>query len=391
MIRPRFAPAPLRRMHHAGRPPRVREGGAIIVLVAVTLILMIGFVGLAIDLGQMYNRKAEMHGVAQAVALAAAGQLNGTSAGIDAALVKASEVAILYRYRYNKLKFGGSDTALTFSSSPSATGSWLPAGSAKVSPANVYYAKVDASLLTPGSDVIRTLFIHTLPSHTASVSVNHVAIAGRTSINMTPLGVCALSSTPAAARVNTNTPVLTELVEFGFRRGVTYDLMQLNPNGTTPENFLIDPIAAPGSTSSPAHMTDVVAAPFVCSGAMWMPRVSGGAIGLQRPFPLATMAAYLNTRFNIYAGTNCQPSGAAPDANVKPFMPNTASTNWMVSAPAGQSATSIILNGKLLTAADRPDTAGNTPGGVPRKSGGPVYAPTIVILGGCSETVRDRR
>lgn len=360
MLHSPWAPAP--RMQPVARAGGARQRGAIIILVAITLVVMIGVLGMAIDLGQLYNRKAELHGVAQAAALAAAAQLNGTPAGIDAALLRANDIVTTYRYHYQKGTFAGADAALTFSTSPAAAGLWQLAGSARGSPATVYYARVDASLLGEGSGVVETVLIRALSSALATASVSHVAIAGRTTINMTPLGLCALSSTRAAARVNAGTPALTELVEFGFRRGVTYDLMQLNPNDTTPENFLINPIAGPGTPSSPAHMAISVAAPFVCSGAMWMPRVSGAAIGLERPFPLAALAPYLNTRFGSYTGTDCKASGAPPDANIKPFVANTASTGWMVSAPAGQSATSTMLAGALLTAADRPGSAGNTPG-----------------------------
>jgi Flp pilus assembly protein TadG len=57
--------------------PRRRQGGAVLVLVALAMIALIGFVGLALDLGKLYVTKSELQNSADACALAAARDLDG--------------------------------------------------------------------------------------------------------------------------------------------------------------------------------------------------------------------------------------------------------------------------------------------------------------------------
>jgi Flp pilus assembly protein TadG len=57
--------------------PRHRQGGAVLVLVAIAMIALIGFVGLALDLGKLYVTKSELQNSADACALAASRDLDG--------------------------------------------------------------------------------------------------------------------------------------------------------------------------------------------------------------------------------------------------------------------------------------------------------------------------
>ena len=68
---------------HPSRIQRVRqERGAIIIFVALGLVVLIGMMGLAIDLGHAYVNKSQLQNIADACALAGASALNGTAAGI---------------------------------------------------------------------------------------------------------------------------------------------------------------------------------------------------------------------------------------------------------------------------------------------------------------------
>lgn len=106
---------------HRGCVPRSRqrEHGAFSVLFSLLLLVMLGFCGLAVDTAMMYNRRAETHGIAAAIAMAAARELDGTTAGIDSALAKAAETAGRLKYRYNR-SFAWSSSAITFSNTPAA-------------------------------------------------------------------------------------------------------------------------------------------------------------------------------------------------------------------------------------------------------------------------------
>jgi hypothetical protein len=325
------------------------------------LIVLLGFCGMALDLGRLYNRKIELQGLANFVAMAAARELNGTPAGVANALDKAASAARLLKYQYDQSPFTWSDSAIKFGTSPAAQGSWLDAGAAAAASDGLLFAKVDTTELDPGPGAVGTIFMGVLSSSLTAANTSGRAIAGRASIDISPLAVCAQSATPAASRANPGPPANTELVEYGFRRGVAYDLMRLNPGGTTAENFVLDPIAPPGVSGSSSNTSPSMVGPFVCSGSLATPRVMGGTITVSRPFPLASLFNQLNSRFDQYTGGLCNPSGAPPDANIKSY--NYTGIAWMSTAPGSQTAASTTTAGKLWTIADPlPAPAGNTAG-----------------------------
>jgi hypothetical protein len=338
---------------------RTAQAGVTAITFLFMLIVMIGFSGLVIDLGRAYNRKVELQNVADSAALAAARELNGTSAGVTAALSKAATVVNELKYDYNQHPFVWNDSLIKFGKTPDAGGSWHSAGEASSAPDGLLFARVDTSELAAQFTDITAIFMGVLNGSPMSVTARGHAIAGRSSINVTPLAVCAQSTLAGESRANPGPPANTELVEYGFRRGVSYDLMQLNPGGTTPENFVVDPIAPPGVAGSSSHTVTSMVQPFVCTGSLAVPRVMGGDITVVRPFPLASLYNSLNSRFDQYSSGGCDPAGSPPDVNIKSF--NYGSLGWMSTVPAGQTAASTTSGGKLWTIADPlPALAGNT-------------------------------
>ncbi len=335
---------------HRRRPRRQR--GALALMFGVAVVGMLVLVGMALDLGQLYSRKAELQLLADATALAAARELNGTAAGVASALTKAADAAGDVRYQFHKLPINWSSAALSFSATPDAAGPWQNAAAAQAAPDGLLYARADTGLLDPAHGQLTTVFMRLLSNTLATVSTSAHAVAGRLTIAATPLAVCALSNTPAAARLNPGPPALTELVEYGFRRGVGYDLMQLNPNGLAPAHYAIDPLSPPGAAGSAANTADSVLTPYVCAGTLQIPRLQGGAITVSRNFPLATQYPQLNSRFDQYAGGACSPNGAPPDANIKAYVYTTIP--WMSTARNGQGAKKFAdaASGKLWTVAD---------------------------------------
>ncbi|MFP5391948.1 MAG: pilus assembly protein TadG-related protein [Gammaproteobacteria bacterium] len=340
---------------------RTRQGGVVAVIFAVTLSVIFAMVGLAIDLSRVYNRKAELQGVAKAAALAAARQLDGTAAGVKAAVNAAASVVGSAKYEYNSTSVAWSESALQFSASAPPSAAWMDAGSAQAAPARYFYVKVDLGELDQDLGTVHTLFIKALSPQLATVKMSDMAIAGRSAIDVTPLAICALSPARAAARTNPGPVPKVELVEFGFRRGVSYDLVQINPGGSAGQTFIVDPISPPGTVGKVSNTTPGVAGSFVCAGKMWMPYVGGGAISVASPFPLAALYPHLNSRFGQYGGGTCKANGSPPDFNIKSYTYN-GGTPWMSITPAGQTAASLNSAGKLWTAADPdPAPAGNTP------------------------------
>lgn len=348
------------------RPPSAsRQRGVIAILFALMVLGLLTTIGLALDLGLVYNRKAELQSLADATALAAARELNGSAAGISNALSAAASTATSFHYQYNMAQVNWSSRALRFASAANAPdAAWLDSAAAQTAPAGLLFARVDTSQLAPDLGAVGIIFMRFIDTQQDSLQLAAHAVAGRMSTQVTPLAVCALSPTPAASRANLSTnTAYNELVEFGFRRGAAYDLMNLNPYGTTPEHFLIDPLAPPGVSGVPAHFALDVVGPFVCAGSLPMASVLGGPITVQRGFPLAALYNHLNSRFDSldsFSGGYCSVNGAPPDTNIKSY--SYTSINWMSVTPAGQSAGSWTSGGtKLWTRADPlPGDSSNT-------------------------------
>jgi Flp pilus assembly protein TadG len=340
---------------HAGRR---RQRGGFAVVFAATVVLLLAALGMALDLGRIYNRRAELQAVADAAALAAARQLNGTAAGVSNALLQASNAASALRYQYNQLPIAWSDGAMSFSSA--ANGNWVDAATAQANPAGLRFARADSAGLAASPGTVELVFMRLLSDALASSTSSASAVAGRSTIRVEPLAVCAMSPLPAAPRANPGAAA-PELVEYGFRRGVSYDLMQLNPDGSSAENFVLSPFDRPGTPGTAANVAAAVVAPYVCTGQLAMPTLGGGALTVGRPFPLAALFNQLNSRFDQYVGAQCAAANAPPDSNIKSYAIG-GGVNWMTVAPTKQGAQSTPVAGvKLWTAADPfPTPAGTT-------------------------------
>src|SRR6266508_994613 len=71
---------------------RSSERGSIMIMTAIFALLLLLMVGLCIDISRIYLVRAELQNAADAAALAGARELNGGSAGIDAAVAKAMNI-----------------------------------------------------------------------------------------------------------------------------------------------------------------------------------------------------------------------------------------------------------------------------------------------------------
>jgi Flp pilus assembly protein TadG len=363
-----------------------RQDGAVAVVFAVALIGLIGICGLALDLAVVYNRKVEMRNVADAAALNAARRLNGTATGINDAVTAAAAAATSLRYQYDRTTIAWSASAIRFSTSPDRNGDWVDAGTAAATAARIFYVKVDTSQLDSAGDV-QTMLMPVLNSTFATVTANSDAIAGRTSIDVAPLAVCAMPPNPALppspAVPRPNSASYVELVEYGFRRGVSYDLMNLNPGlnpGTVATaNFVVNPLAPPGTAGSANDMQPSTVGPYVCTGTLDIPRLAGDTIAVAQPFPLPSLYKQLNSRFDQYEDGLCNFHAAPPDINIKSFISTLSIVPPWMKTPTVQTA---VCNGgkaavpcttptdvmKLQTIADLPP-----PGGTAAQYG-PVWA-----------------
>ena len=331
----------------ATAPLMQRQRGAFAVMMAVLILVLFAFCGLAIDLGRVLNRKVELQTAADTIALFAARELNGTEVGITNATRAASQLSTDIFYNYTAANVEWSKDAIRFGPSPYGD-IWLDATTA-AQPANVrnvFYVRVDTSRLDAGHGEVPLSLLRVLPSIGTAAHVGGTATAGRSSINAMPFAICAMSEIPAEARG-------TELVEYGFRRGIHYDLMMLNPAGTAKgANYLINPLAPVGTTGGSMMGKMDVVRPFVCTGKLAIPSLAGGNITVEPDFPLASVYEQLNSRFGSYTEP-CTATTAPPDTNVKEF-PFSTEFPWMKDTLTRQSAEKATTATKLLTIADLP-------------------------------------
>ena len=78
----------------------------------VMMIPLLGFCALAIDVGTVHNRGAEMKNLAETIALSASRNLNGTPSGVDNAMSAAQTIASTFKYKNYTLAISWSPTSV---------------------------------------------------------------------------------------------------------------------------------------------------------------------------------------------------------------------------------------------------------------------------------------
>ena len=188
-------------------------------VVAASALVVMGLLGLSVDLGRIYVTKNEFQNFSDAAALAAAHRLNGTNAGISAARDRALADT-------NKWNFGSesvSDITVAFSTDSTGTFDETPAiGS------GYRFVRVDASAAS------ELMFMAIFPSVGRSQNVNARSIAGQAAV--TGMGDGVLPFSPDAHDANDLTG------NFGFLRGRNYTLrwdnLTGNTNGLPPNSYI---------------------------------------------------------------------------------------------------------------------------------------------------------
>jgi uncharacterized membrane protein len=93
-----------------------RQHGSFLIAAGVFMLVLVGFVGLAIDLSRMALIRAELQGAADACVLASVSQLNGASEGPMRAEVTGQFLGGLKnRHSFQSVAVGASNVQVTFS------------------------------------------------------------------------------------------------------------------------------------------------------------------------------------------------------------------------------------------------------------------------------------
>ncbi|UUZ56782.1 pilus assembly protein TadG-related protein [Massilia sp. H-1] len=325
-------------------------------LYAIILPVMLGMVGLAIDLSVLYARGHELQAIADGAALAAARALDGTEDGLAKARDNARRTAKTAEYRFlHPETIDWTSAALNVG--PSRDGPWVlePMRSA---PANCRACCSPRS--TPARST-RCMAGSRSPSCAWSAWRPNRTWRGAPwackDSSLGPLAICALSTEPLGLRTNAPAANAEEAIEFGFRRGVGYNLLNLNASGSTARSFVVNPLDYPAGALAAfaSGRRRPASVRLQRHHALAPPIQAGSTLYVREPFPVA-MVAELNSRFASYnGGSVCTKYGAPPDSNVIDFR-GPYGGFWISGTPARAAARQRCSvcrrHGKLATVAD---------------------------------------
>lgn len=304
---------------------RPKEHGAVAIVFGLTIVVLLTMGGVVLDLGHLYIAKAELQNAADAAALAGAKDLDENATGIDNAVDKAQRIALKNKYNFST----NVNLALTnIEFGPGPDGPWSSVSVARANPQGKTFLKVDT-----GAKVLDTYLMRVAGINT--ISTSGVAVAGRFVNNVTPIGVCAIKDGAGASRPKGEAlPGTNELAQFGFRRGVSYNIFNLGPLGGPSTPYLLDPIDVYPGACNPANSSANTTAPFICNGSSAVLVTTPGTVYGNAGMSAGKIDAALNSRFNDYGGASvCIPAQAPPDTNIRKY-PCTAGSDC-VASPTG--------------------------------------------------------
>ena len=354
-----------------------KQRGAVAIIFGLALTTVFGFMGLSLDLAQTYDRKTELQNAADAAALAGAKKLVGTTTGIDDAVTAAQTIAALHKFKF-QTAVGLNAATIKFSASPdTADASWLDATAAKLVPSTIFFVKIDTRGSNTGTDAdygkVNTNFMQAVSS-TSSTNTFGRAVAGRYALGVAPIAVCALEEISKFGSITHAGLTDPELKEYGYRRGISYNIMDINPLGNSALKFLLNPVDVP-----PAANDNSACTPNNASASNLTSYMCGGTTSIITSLPgyvyvntgvTSNSNKDLNSRFNKFGNgaQDCKPASAPPDTNIQEYWgkitpPDKLSTlsdasktsdKWMTIQPTRQS---IELDPLLKKPLDPPSTA----------------------------------
>lgn len=285
-------------------PLRKRQRGAVAIIVGLTLVILVGMLAFAVDLGHAYLVKTGLQNGADAAALAGAVELNGTKDGVLRA--KNSAIAMA---RQNEYVFGNPvGTADANGGLDLWVGRCPDDGTCTMMPIdNVTTDELahDKSFLKVHTNQRSFSVWFAGVFGFSELQTFGLAVAGKYAVDISPIGICALPHDDS----NPNT------TELGYERGVTYRVSDANPlaPGTM---FWIDPVA----TNLGACSGDVPSSlPFMCAGKIAFTPKIGEYVYTNTGVSDPQLQA-LDSKFDVFTTKNkCDPVTAPPDRNIKEY------------------------------------------------------------------------
>ncbi|MGM9486091.1 pilus assembly protein TadG-related protein [Ideonella sp. YS5] len=293
-------------MRHALKSQR----GAVAVVVGLTIVMLTGMVGLAIDGGHLYLTKTELQNASDACALSASYNLTGSPAITQAAFLESEAAGQTVGHR-NKVDFQNSDIAksdITIEYAPALTGPWIKAVSNPAGTSKYVRCTLQRTGITPylmqvvgfGDQTVKAMATATLAPSQSNCAI--------------PMGLCTQTGGSAP--------------EYGYVKGTWYGLdftdtggnanytgnfrwLDFDPNNTTPgcpgggANEIACVMQGAGQCSLPAP----IAGSCPKTGATTPP----GCVGENGN--VSKMEGAYNSRFGVYksGGGNPNMNTAPPD------------------------------------------------------------------------------
>jgi len=193
-----------------------RERGAILYLVAASLVVLVGFLGLAIDLGHMYNNKGQLQNMADACALSGGTALNGTSEGIQLAVNRARDLnsSLNNKTEFNTQNITLAEADITFSDQ--LNGTYVDKTAAQGNAAAMRFVRV---VIPPQQTDI--FFAKLVPGIPSSLNFGAEAVAGQSPQTLAsgrPAPVCSGLDPFSPPALNPSDP------NYGYVEGAFYSI-----------------------------------------------------------------------------------------------------------------------------------------------------------------------
>jgi Flp pilus assembly protein TadG len=305
---------------------RSRQHGAVAIIVAISLVVLIGMLGLVLDLGHLYVTKTELQNSADAAALSGAKELNGGLTGINNAINRAIETAGRNKYNLHSRTLVITSANIRVGSCPS-TGCMVPITTITT---NALAADKTFLEVNTGSQGIGKWFAQVLSSVASNLATSAVAVAGKYAVDITPIAICQLPN-----------PGTTH--ELGYERGLSYKVSQANPIGPGTLYWIDPESATPGNC--PVTNTNA-GRPYVCAGKIGFTPIVGSTVNTNSGNSLGPFFEALDSRFDIYpSAAQCDPVAAPPDSNIKEYVYTQSNpgspSRWMNTDPGQQSITFV--------------------------------------------------
>lgn len=262
-----------------------RQRGAFLIASAVFMLVLIGFVGLAIDLSRMALIRAELQGAADACVLASVAQLNGaTDAPMRAEVAGQFLGGVKNRHSFQSVAAGASHVQVTFS--PTLNGIYRASSGGALATSRYARCAVTAPNVRTsfmgvwdraGTDLVATATATTMPSQ---------------SVCSIPMGMCQGSGSDSR--------------NFGYVRGDRVVLRATQSSGF----FTWVNVMGTQTSGGLAPYVDALLGYGVCD----VPTPANRCIGIKTGV-ISSLDAAWNSRFGVYkqGGTALDPATAIPD------------------------------------------------------------------------------